>query len=140
MNCTEFRKNSLYLAEGSLNAETKALCLEHRQNCAHCNQLLEELNAGLGYVNIEKQEEPSPWMQERVMHQMKAGRTAEINYVPVIFRLATVLILALATGLLLNKFTANNGTEEKINETSSIAAPATDDVLDNENNILSLNE
>jgi hypothetical protein len=137
MNCEDLNNKLIDFCENKLSAAEMSGLQMHSASCSHCQKLVAETKTFLLELEAEKSTELNPYITEKIIAGASEKNTGRI-VVP-IFRLAAVLAVGIMTGILLNNF-LQPANEDSNTVSKNESAIVSDDVLGNDNNILTLNE
>lgn len=103
MDCTEIKETLSAYIDGEIGGDEKTLVEEHLRSCKGCDVFLSELKKSVAQVKKLDEEDPPPWLKQRVMAMVEEEPEKTRGFFPGLFpqflmprpihALATVLIL-----------------------------------------------
>lgn len=71
MNCTQLHRKIIFLAEGSLDAESREDMLSHISGCADCSRVWEVFSETEKIISVQKNSETSAWFNAKVKQKIE---------------------------------------------------------------------
>lgn len=99
MNCAKVKRMLSLVLDGEAPAELRAAVEDHLERCAGCRKEFQELKEIKALLQSMPSPEMPSYLTARVLARLQEKESAQPGFIPVLWRIAAALLIAIGLGL-----------------------------------------